>query len=745
MKKVLCALLAVTTVLSLTACNGNTSSSGTTSADTGSSSSAVVSESADADTESTEGEVADDGNTDDLDDEGVDEYYTECQEIYDEVLGEFENYYHQADEVMNLSERYAKFAVAEAKLIEQGLFIPLTSYSGGGQGITRVAPGSVPDVSWGIGDKRRENTLVVTEPIKTADIDAMKAKLKELRGTGTYQEWAKQYLADQGYTLKDSYNFWYPDDPETWDILATSMADSAEKIAMTIDFLILYDVEGTMQPGLAESWTASDDGLTYTFNLRKGVKWVDSQGREFAEVTADDFVAGMQHMLDAKGGLDFLVDGVIKNASAYNTGDIVDFSQVGVKAVDDYTLEYTLEKPVPYFMTMLEYNPFAPLCRSYYESKGGKFGAEFDASASDYTYGKDANSIVFCGPYVITGATSKNSIIYKVNDSYWNKDNINIKEFSYLFYSQDDPTAPYTDFKSGKYDQVTLNDTTRPLAEADNLINDYQTFGALDAMTGQGFFNINRSAYANFNDETKAVSTLTDEQKEAANKALKNQHFRLAWCYGFDRGAKNAQRSGEDYKYNNLRNMFTKGTFVKLDEETTIDINGTPTTFPAGTNYGEIVQAQITADGYPIKVYDPTLDGGLGSSDGYDGWYNPEAAKEELALAIEELKAEGLEISKDNPIYIDYPFPVNVDVFKNGANALKQSVEATLDGCVIVNLVSCADANEWYSALNRPTSSREMNYAYGDSSLWGPDFGDPSSYLNTMLTDGYLIKNIGLF
>lgn len=77
-----------------------------------------------------------------------------------------------------------------------------------------------------------------------------------------------------------------------------------------------YDVEGTLQPALAESYEVSDDGLTYTFHLRKDVKWTDSQGREVDTVKADDFVAGMQHMCDAQGGLEYLVQGVIKNASS---------------------------------------------------------------------------------------------------------------------------------------------------------------------------------------------------------------------------------------------------------------------------------------------------------------------------------------------------------------------------------------------------------------------------------------------
>lgn len=106
----------------------------------------------------------------------------------------------------------------------------------------------------------------------------------------------------------------------------------------------------------------SDDGLTYTFHLRKGASWVDSQGRKIADVTADDFVAGMQHMMDAQGGLEYLIEGIIVNASQYISGEVTDFSQVGVKAVDDYTLEYTLESPCSYFLTMMGYSIFAPHC-----------------------------------------------------------------------------------------------------------------------------------------------------------------------------------------------------------------------------------------------------------------------------------------------------------------------------------------------------------------------------------------------
>ena len=208
--------------------------------------------------------------------------------------------------------------------------------------------------------------------------------------TSPYAAEAAKLLESKGYTIKDTYapGGKFSSDPKTWDILATSRAADAEAIVNTYDGLVEYDCENVMQPALAESWEVSDDGLTYTFHLRQGAKWVDSQGREVGEVKADDFVAGMQHMMDVMGGLEYLIEGIIVNASEYISGDVTDFAEVGVKAVDDYTVEYTLCQPTSFFMTMLGYNVFAPMSRSYYESKGGKFGADFDNSAASYTYGK---------------------------------------------------------------------------------------------------------------------------------------------------------------------------------------------------------------------------------------------------------------------------------------------------------------------------------------------------------------------
>ena len=735
-RKIVSALLVMSMTASLVAC-GNSGSGSSDPADesvsvsssASSESDASASASSESEAEAEESEMP----------EGYDETSTE---LYNEALGDFNDALATAKDAETVDERYALMAVAEGKLMESAMMYPLTS-KGGMYAMYRMAPHTKDYTLWGSDTDRYHQYVVTTDFIKAEDYNEMRAKWDELKGTGTYESWVKEYLAGKGYTLKDSFSMPYASDPVTWDGLATSRAADINAIINTYDGLMEYDVEGTLQPALAESYEVSDDGLTYTFHLRKDVKWTDSQGREVDTVKADDFVAGMQHMCDAQGGLEYLVQGVIKNVSQYISGEITDFDEVGVKAVDDYTVEYTLEEPCSYFETMLGYTIFMPMSRSYYQSQGGKFGAEYDSSAADYQYGKDSNSIAYCGPYLVTNATAKNTIVFKLSDSYWNKDNVNIKTLTWLFNDQSDVTKMYTDAKAGTVDYVNLNTSTMETAKSEGMYDQYAVVSDTDATSFMGFYNINRTATANVNDGTTAKSTKSDEEIQRTNKALQNVHFRRAISFAADRGAYNAQQVGEDLKYTSLRNTFTPGYFVSLSKDTTLQINGTDTTFPAGTYYGEIVQKQIDADGVKIKVWDAENK----TSDGFDGWYNPENAVEELNTAIEELAEDGITIDESNPIQIEYPYPSAVEVYTNKANSYKKSVEAALGGKVVINLVDAVDLDGWYYAGYYANYGYEANYDVYDVSGWSPDFGDPCSYLDTMLPDyeGYMTKCFGIF
>lgn len=716
LKKFTLAGLSVFTVLALASCGGGTNDVTSTSKTNGTNSSGTTTAT---------------GTTEKSD-----------SEIYNDILGEFYSLYSDSLEQEDVDKRYAEMALAEAKLLSSAVMVPTRS-QGGRYGISSVAPYSVDYAKAGNDADRFHQALVTTSTISNNDRTTMKAKWNELKGTGTYESWAKEYLTSHNYTLKDSYNIPYSADPQTWDSLATSRASDSEAIVNTYDGLVEYDVEGELKGALAESWTVSSDGLTYTFKIRQGVKWVDSQGRVLTDVKADDFVAGFQHMLDSQAGLEYLVDGKIVGVSEYLAG-VGDFNDVGVKAVDDYTLTYTLTEKTSYFMSMLGYGVFAPLSRAYYVSKGGKFGSDYDPTAADYAYGTSPDDIAYCGPYVVTNNTEGSRIVFSENTSYYNKDNINVKTITWLYNDGTDVTKLYTDYKNKIIDSCSLTTSTVELAKNDNLFDDYAYISSTTTTSFMAFYNVNRKAYSNVNDNA-LVSTKTATEKVNTNLALQNKHFRLALSFAFDRVSYNSQLLGSDVATNSLRNTYTPGDFVQLSKDVTVDINGTETTFKAGTYYGEIMQAQLTSDGSTIKVWDPEAEEGKGSSDGFDGWYNATEAVKELELAISELSS--LNISASNPIKIDYPYFSTNQAYANQAQAYKQSIEKALGGKVIVNLVEASTADAWYYAGYYIETGSEANYDFYDVSGWGPDYLDPSTYLDTFLPDGagYMVKCIGLF
>ena len=310
-----------------------------------------------------------------------------------------------------------------------------------------------------------------------------------------------------------------------------------------------------------------------------------------------------------------------------------------------------------------------------------------------------------------------------------------------------DALKNYNDAKAELIAGSGLTGSAAEQAKADGLFEGHAYTSSTNATSFMGFFNINRTAFANFNDATAAVSSKTMDQANRARTAMLNTHFRRALLASLDRGAYNAQSVGEELKYNSLINSYTPGNFVSLDAEVTLDINGESKTFPAGTYYGEIMQAQLDADGVQAMVWDPEMEGGIGASSGFDGWYNTEAAAAELALAVEELAAEGVEISKENPIYLDLPVFTGSEQYANRGEAFKQSVESATDGLIIINKVDCPTSGDWYYAGYYYSTGNEANFDICDLSGWGPDYGDPQTYLDTMQPDyaGYMIKALGIF
>ncbi len=743
MKKFLALLLAMAMVLSMAAC-GSTDSTTSTTAAAASATTAAATDAAEVDYAGIDWDALAA-----MDHDEASDY------LYDYNLGEFYEYYSVAkEEVDDLNLRYALMAIAEAKLMESATFIP-TYGDGGTYALSRVVPRSYSTVLWGLDEYKWESTLVCNELITSEDRTTLIEMWSAAADEASWLEEAEAFLEENGYTLTDTWNMSNGYEIETWDIIATSYTSDSYFLSCLYTPLLQYDAKNVQQPAAAVSYEVSDDGLTYTFHLREGIMWVTQQGSEIGELTANDWVASMKHVADNNDALGYLMssDGGcgIKNYDAYINGE-VDFSEVGVKAIDDYTLEYTLEAPFPAFITMMGYGCFAPLCETFYKAQGGTFGADGD----DYTagnYGTSPETIAYCGAYLVTNFTANNITSYAYNPTFWNLDAMNTKYVNMYYYDGTDTKATYEDTLSGKIASCSLNSSTLVLAQADTPDGSDETYFDLyhytttnSATVYCGWVNLNRGTWTNFNDTSVGVSSQDDEMKTRAAAALNNQNFRLAMVMAFDKGAFNAQIVGDDLKYARLWNSYTPGNFLALTEDVTVDINGTATTFAAGTYYGEIMQAQIDADGIPATVWDPTADDGAGSSSGFDGWYNPDAAVTYLEAAIEELAAEGVEISAENPLHLDVPYGSYSESVVNRFQAYKQSIENALGGLVIIDLVAFEDSTNFSYAYYRISDGSEANYDVTiGTSGWGPDYGDPQSYLDTIQPYGYMTKCIGLY
>lgn len=212
---------------------------------------------------------------------------------------------------------------------------------------------------------------------------------------------------------------------------------------LIVDGLVEFDKYGVIVPSMAEEWSKSDDGLVYTFKLREGQKWYTHDGKEYAEVTADDFIASAKYLLNSENSAmtaNLIYDFVV-NAEEYFDGTITDFSQVGIKAKDKYTVEYTLKAPCTFFLKLTGNNSYFPANEQFLEEAGEKFGTT-------------ADTLLYNGAYMITTWQPEDKIIYSLNDKYWNKENMHIDKFSMTF-NKDSSIAGEL-FQRGDIDQAYM-------------------------------------------------------------------------------------------------------------------------------------------------------------------------------------------------------------------------------------------------------------------------------------------------
>ena len=429
-----------------------------------------------------------------------------------------------------------------------------------------------------------------------------------------------------------AYGYTYTADPETLDYLISGKQSTKVATSNGIDGLFTNDKYGNLTPAVAEDWSVSKDGLTYTYKIRKGVKWFTSDGEEYAEVTAKDFVNGLKHAADKKSAAMYLAENSVKGLADYVAGNNKDFASVGVKAVDDYTLEYTLNKPEPYWNTKMAYSIFWPLNEEFEKSKGADFG-----KATDPT------SLLYNGPFLLRGLTAKSSIEFVKNENYWDKDNVHLDTVTLAYYDGSDQESLERNFTSGAYSYARLFPTSSNFSKVEETYKDniyYNPQGP--GIAGLGV-NIDRQSY-------KYTSKTTDEEKTATKKALLNKDFRQALNFAFDRKAYSAQLNGEKGAPLAVRNLFVKPEFVSAN----------------GKSFGDMVTEKVATYGDEWK--------NVNLADGQDGLYNADKAKAELAKAKKALEADGVKF----PIHLDIPVDQTSKNYIARIQSFKQSVETAL-------------------------------------------------------------------
>ena len=237
-------------------------------------------------------------------------------------------------------------------------------------------------------------------------------------------ETPKDPLTGIAYAEDTVYTYLYGSEITSMNYLTTSVSQNQKSLANFIDTLVEYDCYGNVVPCLAESWGCSDDGLTWTFQLRKDAKWFDCEGKEVAPVTAHDFVYAARLVADPKFDSDMpdmLTKYIVNGIELYN-GVIDDFTQLGVEAKDDYTLVYHLRQPCAYFVTLLTYGCYLPIYGEFYESLKvenpepviNDDGTEGEPITNEF--GTDRDKILYCGAYICSSWQPQEEYVWVKNE-----------------------------------------------------------------------------------------------------------------------------------------------------------------------------------------------------------------------------------------------------------------------------------------------------------------------------------------
>ena len=350
-----------------------------------------------------------------------------------------------------------------------------------------------------------------------------------------------------------AYRTLYSGEITSLNYLTTATTNEFAVAANVIDTLVEYDKYGQVQPSLAESWEYDEATLTYTFKIREGAKWVTAAGEVYADVTAHDFVTAAKYILDAANASSTanIFYSVIAGAEAYYLGTstpeegaepypVMDWETVGVKALDDYTLQYTLVEPVPYFLSMVTYVCFMPVNADFLAEKGADFGV---ATSNE--------NILYNGAYILSTFEPQQKRVYTKNETNWDADDVLITTIEQT-YNKEAATLSPEMYVRGEIDSASIDSTI-----AAEWLADPEKADLIHPIRQSGFYTY---FYAfNFDPQFDA-----EYEPENWKIAVNNENFRQSLYAGLDR-VKAMLITEPDNPESIMFNTVTPPEFVSID------------------------------------------------------------------------------------------------------------------------------------------------------------------------------------
>ena len=473
---------------------------------------------------------------------------------------------------------------------------------------------------------------------------------------------------------------------ETFNILYTQRAEDGENLTSLVDGLLESNPKGELVPCIAEEWGTEDGGLTWTFKLREGVKWVDVNGQEKADCVAQDFATGLEWVLNfykndstntampiemikgAKEYYEYTKTLSEEEAKALTAGEGSKFREmVGLETPDDYTVIYHCITEKPYFDSLASYVALYPMAQGMVDELGG----------ADAVRSMNNETMWYNGCYTMTSYIQGNEKIFTKNPMYWDTeaklfDTVTVK----MVESND---VAFQLYQTGDVDYVQLGEAqVNTIAkDANNEFHDYLVPDVPSHFSYQVQFNYNK----NKEDGTPDTNW---------NTAIANEAFRLSWYYGID-------FTNYWKRVNAINPMSCENNFYTM--------KGLVYTSD-GTDYTDLVRKEMGMTDEngttPIRL-------------------DAEKAEQYKQQAIEELTAQGV------------TFPVEADFY------ISASSQTALDSANVLAQVFSDCLGDDYVKLNIKTyiqsSRNEVSVPHLHSFMingWGADYGDPQNYLGQM-------------